>query len=705
VPINNLAGGVFTTSAANSIVFGSGTNGAVNNAGQFSKTSSSITIFAVPFNNQPSGVVDVTAGTLVLSGGGMNQGAITIEKGATGRLSGTFVQVPGSTFNSLGNVAFDAATITIDGQLMIDGDLSFSTATATIKGGVTATKLALVNSSASVAAGGVLQVNSGGVLFSGSNSTTVTLQPSDTTPGSFLLKGDVSFTGTDGTAALNTANFGVGQTPGVLDLGNAARTFSVSDGLATTDLAVSARITNGSIIKTGAGSLRLDSPNPITGTTTISAGTLEVTDPAALGTGGVVLGDATLSLKSDIASPPSFASSVSVTGDATIRIDHLTAGSIGQFRVGPVSIGATRLTVNGANRTLAISGLTMSASPTIDTAQPLLIDGPISQTTAGLGITKSGGTSKLTFGGLTANSYTGLTRVNAGSLELAKPAGVLAVPGDLSIFGGGSVKALADGQIAPTANVIVANAGSLLDLGGHPQTLASLSVTGNGAMTVGATTTGAPPLRVNGAFAVTTGGKLDLANNKLIVDYDPASGTTTPIASIRAALVSAYAGGAWNGVAGIGSAGIAATRSLGYAEASEALGAAGGNFGGQNVDGTTVLVGYTLSGDANLDGTVDFLDLAKLAQNYNASVSTSSSTWYRGDFNYDGMVDFNDLAKLAQNYNTSLPAAAIPGAPADFPADLARAFATVPEPSAVIVIGLAGLCALTRRSRREKVGS
>ena len=106
----------------------------------------------------------------------------------------------------------------------------------------------------------------------------------------------------------------------------------------------------------------------------------------------------------------------------------------------------------------------------------------------------------------------------------------------------------------------------------------------------------------------------------------------------------------------------------------------GSLFGGQNVDGTTVLVRYTLSGDANLDGTVDFLDLAKLAQSYNTSVASSSSTWYRGDFNYDGMVDFNDLAKLAQNYNTSLPATAIPGAPADFQADFARAWPASPNP-------------------------
>jgi hypothetical protein len=134
------------------------------------------------------------------------------------------------------------------------------------------------------------------------------------------------------------------------------------------------------------------------------------------------------------------------------------------------------------------------------------------------------------------------------------------------------------------------------------------------------------------------------------------------------------------------------------------LGAGGGKFAGQDVDASTVLVAYTLAGDANLDGAVDFLDLAKLAQTYNTSVAASASTWYQGDFNYDGTVDFLDLATLAQNYNTSLlPAAAIPGAPPDFQADLARAFASVPEPSTATLVAATGLFALARRSRHRSM--
>ena len=67
---------------------------------------------------------------------------------------------------------------------------------------------------------------------------------------------------------------------------------------------------------------------------------------------------------------------------------------------------------------------------------------------------------------------------------------------------------------------------------------------------------------------------------------------------------------------------------------------------------------YVLAGDANRDRSVDFNDLALLAQNYNTS---GAKTFGMGDFNYDDNVDFDDLAILAQRYNTSLavPAPAV----------------------------------------------
>ena len=66
----------------------------------------------------------------------------------------------------------------------------------------------------------------------------------------------------------------------------------------------------------------------------------------------------------------------------------------------------------------------------------------------------------------------------------------------------------------------------------------------------------------------------------------------------------------------------------------------------------------------------------------------------------DGVTDFNDLVKLAQNYNTALPTEPIAGASAVFEADLARAFASVPEPGTLSLLGLGVIGLLARRKRR-----
>jgi hypothetical protein len=113
-------------------------------------------------------------------------------------------------------------------------------------------------------------------------------------------------------------------------------------------------------------------------------------------------------------------------------------------------------------------------------------------------------------------------------------------------------------------------------------------------------------------------------------------------------------------------------------------------------------VGWDLAkyGDANADGSVDFLDLAKLAQSYN--VTDGQRRWSDGDFNSDGNVDFLDLSLLAQNYNTTgvQGAPAVPaGASADFSADWAKAVASVPEPS---MIGVAGLLVTPLLARRRR---
>jgi hypothetical protein len=194
-----------------------------------------------------------------------------------------------------------------------------------------------------------------------------------------------------------------------------------------------------------------------------------------------------------------------------------------------------------------------------------------------------------------------------------------------------------------------------------------------------------------GTLTVDAGAALDVSDGALTLTSTP------PLSSVRQWLVSGYAGGAWTG-AGINSSAAAANgTAVGYAGGADNVvpGLAAGS----------TLVRHTLYGDATLDGSVDFNDLVKLAQNYNATVTnTTDSWWTHGDFTYDGMTDFNDLVKLAQNYNTALPTQPIPGASAAFEADLARAFASVPEPGMISVLGMGVVALMGRRRRRTNPG-
>ena len=202
--------------------------------------------------------------------------------------------------------------------------------------------------------------------------------------------------------------------------------------------------------------------------------------------------------------------------------------------------------------------------------------------------------------------------------------------------------------------------------------------------------------------------RFDLDDNALVVN-PPLPVTSSPLPAIRSSIVSAFATGSaghWTGP-GLTSS-TAAGRSgvgLGYATAGDVLDFSGGGavtWQGQTVGPDSVLVRYTLAGDATLDGSVGFNDLVRLAQNYGVSLAASTDNWWsHGDFNYDGVVDFSDLVALAQNYNVTIPTEPIPGAPTAFERELSAAFAAIPEP-ATAGLALTAACGLAAQRRRRK---
>ena len=93
---------------------------------------------------------------------------------------------------------------------------------------------------------------------------------------------------------------------------------------------------------------------------------------------------------------------------------------------------------------------------------------------------------------------------------------------------------------------------------------------------------------------------------------------------------------------------------------------------------------YVLPGDANGDGKVDINDLTIVLSHY----GQTGMAWTQGEFTGDGTVDINDLTIVLAHYGQSVGA-------------FAAATAPVPEPSCVVLLGIAvaGLLARARRRR------
>jgi GH35 family endo-1,4-beta-xylanase len=171
--------------------------------------------------------------------------------------------------------------------------------------------------------------------------------------------------------------------------------------------------------------------------------------------------------------------------------------------------------------------------------------------------------------------------------------------------------------------------------------------------------------------------RLDLDDTGLVIN------STAAFDAIYNQLTSGYANGAWSGF-GVMSTAAAANSNLIHKTAlgfgtSDALGVT--SFQGIPIANPSILIAYALSGDANLDGTVNALDFNAVASNF----GVDSTSWVGGDFNYDGTVNTADFILLSDNFNLSLSSPPLGN--------------VVPEPSSLLV--LATSAALLRRRVRR----
>lgn len=143
--------------------------------------------------------------------------------------------------------------------------------------------------------------------------------------------------------------------------------------------------------------------------------------------------------------------------------------------------GLASISVLAGNHTISAPlSLTDNLEITAAASTALTISGPITQNSAGRTITLDGA-GAVTFSGASANAYTGLTTVSAGTLNLNKTAGTNAIgTGGIEVDSGATLTWLASNQISDTAAV---TANGTVALGTFSETIGAL--TGSGTVTVG----------------------------------------------------------------------------------------------------------------------------------------------------------------------------------------------------------------------------
>ena len=159
------------------------------------------------------------------------------------------------------------------------------------------------------------------------------------------------------------------------------------------------------------------------------------------------------------------------------------------------------------------------------------------------------------------------------------------------------------------------------------------------------------------SLSIGAGSKLDINDNALIVNYTGAS----PEAAIRAKIIEGRGGvgignGTWTGN-GITSSSAAAanalnpeSRSVGYANNGSLPLGSYTTFRGQPLDATSVVMTFTVTGDADLDGKVDDDDLTIVGATYAPGVPQPH--WALGDFDYNGFVNDDDITLVGALYKT-----------------------------------------------------
>jgi fibronectin-binding autotransporter adhesin len=482
-------------------------------------------------NNTYGGTTTLNAGTLVLNGNNTTTGVTTLTAGTLILGSDTAfgsggVNLTAATLRGDGTPRVIANTVTLTGNGTLGGasDLSFTglvtqsanrTLTLANTGLTTFNNLNLSNSATSrtltLAGTGDLVVN--GVVGNGpstgsnltmSGSGTVTLNGVNTYAGTTRLNSGTVSIGDETGLGANPVSFNAGRltfnggtlaTTGTFAIDDVNRGLTIlapGGTLATsagTTLTVANVITGaGALTKTGDGALVLTRANTYTGATNINAGVVNIRTSTALGTvaGGVtVASGAALELQNGIAIGAEALSlaGTGVGGGGALRNVSGTNSWAGNITL----TGATEIQTDADSLTLSGSVTSANLGLSVDGAGNTTLGGVVGLGTGGL--TKDG-SGTLTLSG--ANTYTGTTTVNAGTVLATNSSSLGGASGAVTVASGATLALGGGANITKTAMLnlagdgVSAGAGALQAAGTTGQTsqwAGDITLTGNTTIT------------------------------------------------------------------------------------------------------------------------------------------------------------------------------------------------------------------------------
>lgn len=678
--VDNAGGTVLTKAGPGKLILDNNTN-SFSGVVFFNEGTVEVAAIANGGSSQPLGKVSNSTGGFIFNGGSLRYNSATA--GVTDH---------GATFNSVSGIdVADAALTLTSGSSSLVGSAAMPGALQKLGAGVLNlngsshnTNLSvevvsgMVNLAKTGTANAVQQLNGASLIIDDGGTAVLTGTGADqiADTSSVLVKAGGTFDlnghneGFDGLAGLGNgvvtsataATLTLGTNHGVVIGANTVG--AALAGVGATGLNSFAGTITGelAVTKTGAGTQILSGSSTYSGGTLISSGVLKAAAANVLPSGA---------------------------GKGDLTLANAVIGGIDA--AGVFDLGGYDQKINGLNAAVGSTAYITNNLPTgVSSMTSTLVVGYGDASGNYGGILQDGFT--VTTGSVSATGARGvlaLTKVGSGTQTLS---GANTYTGPTRVSGGGLVFASA----SPKANALTIDSGAE----------AELSVSLNGEGTKVLTTT-----------ALSLGGTavLDLTNNALVVDYVAGN---TALTGIEAAVVSGFHGGDWSGpgintstAASATVGGVFGLTGLGVSESSFVKLAPDGTFLGRPVDDSSVIVRYTLTGDANLDGILDLDDYTRIDTAFSMGSSPITGIhWSNGDFNYDGVINFYDYALIdtAWAFNNA------PGSNSDIIAQHRAQFGeayslqmealaanAIPEPGSMAMLAAGGLLLGLRRRRRS----